>query len=188
MSKATAIAFVGVLGAALSLLGVSAEWDWAGLALNLGSGFVGSFTTYLLFDTFIAAREERARRVAEMVSVFHSRDIDQKNYVISNWPKDNAFENVSVYGADLSSTEWEGIDCRLVEFAFCRFNGAIFEEVRFMNCRFKNVSFDGSTGSKSRFLDCSFEGCTWADSLWPSDSFSPTTPPGVAIVSRGASA
>jgi len=188
LSKNVAIFLVGILGVALSFLGVSSEWDWAGLALNLGSGFVGSFTTYLLFDTFIAAREEKARRVSELVGVFHSRDLGQKNYVLSRWPRENVLEGASVYGADLSRTEWEKMHCKSVDFAFCTFSGAIFEDCTFEACSFKDVKFDGTTGSKSRMLNCNFEGCSWVDSLWPDSSFSPSVPIGVPALTRGGEA
>jgi hypothetical protein len=172
-AKPIAVAGVGLLGAALSAFGVSQDWDWAGLALNLGAGFVGSFATYVLFDFYVGQREQRERIVDQLVVALHGGEAGLKNFLLGRFPTKVPIVGRTFYNADLKGTEWTNLTIEDCDFAFCYLDGAIIEDCTFRRCTFTNVSFRRSTAAKSVAEQCQFTDCAWDESLWPPQMFTP---------------
>ena len=176
LSKPYAIAFTGGLGLLFCMLGVNSGERLGSLWVNLGSGLSGAFFTYLLFDAYLGKLEASARVVEQLLGALHGGNLTQKNYLLARHPKHIVIANKVLYEADLSKTEWDGLECVETTFAYCNFNNATLEGCLFERCVFTGVSFNGSNAVHCICQDCTFVSCDWAGSLWPDGGFIPTPP------------
>lgn len=173
ISKTYAIAATGGIGFSLCAFGVKEGETFGSLWLNLGSGFTGAFFTYLLFDTYIASKEETARVAEQLLNALHGDSHGLKNYLLADYPKEFPIRKGNLYGANLARTEWNALVLIECAFAFCNFDGAIIEGCIFERCVFTGVSFKASNAVRCICRDCTFVDCDWTDSLWPDDGFCP---------------